>query len=83
MHSPYHCSNDIIIAWQPLAGTTATLTRDKPLNDHNTISMELTAGDPTRWVAASGGRNVGGSLQQWLCQETTGRELSAHGAAEG
>jgi hypothetical protein len=37
-------SNDIIVAWQPLPGTTAVLTKEQPLNEHNLVSMELTAG---------------------------------------
>ena len=32
------------MAWQPLPGTTAALTKDLPLNDRNPVAMELTAG---------------------------------------
>ncbi|PRW58664.1 Alpha-L-arabinofuranosidase 1 isoform B [Chlorella sorokiniana] len=42
----YDPRNDIIVAWQPLPGTNADLTRDNPLNEHNRISMVLTAGAP-------------------------------------
>lgn len=46
-------SNDIIVAWQPLPGTNADLTRDNPLNDRNQISMVLTAGAPGERVITS------------------------------
>ncbi|KAI7845621.1 hypothetical protein COHA_000907 [Chlorella ohadii] len=42
----YDPRNDIIVAWQPLPGTNADLTRDNPLNEGNQISMVLTAGAP-------------------------------------
>ena len=32
------------MAWQPLPGTNAELTRDNPLNEGNRISMVLTGG---------------------------------------
>ena len=32
------------MAWQPLPGTTAALTKALPLNDRNPVAMELTAG---------------------------------------
>ncbi|KFM27338.1 Alpha-L-arabinofuranosidase 1 [Auxenochlorella protothecoides] len=35
--------NDIIVAWQALPGTTTSLTRDKPLNPTNLVSMTLSA----------------------------------------
>lgn len=38
------CRNAIIIAWEALPGTTATLTKDKPLNENNPVAMELTTG---------------------------------------
>lgn len=41
------CSNDIIIAWHALPGTTTTLSRSVPLNEHNPVAMELTAAQPT------------------------------------
>ncbi|KAL4859616.1 Alpha-L-arabinofuranosidase 1 [Chlorella vulgaris] len=43
-NSSYDPRNDIIVAWQPLPGTTAVLTKEQPLNEHNLVSMELTAG---------------------------------------
>ena len=42
--APLACSNDIIVAWQALPGTTATLTKDQPLNDRNPVAMELRSG---------------------------------------
>ncbi len=42
----FNCRNDIIVAWQPLPGTNADLTRDDPLNKGNQISVVLTAGAP-------------------------------------
>ena len=43
--------DDIIIAWQALPGTTATLNKDQPLNDRNPVAMELAtgAGGPSEW----------------------------------
>ncbi|PSC67081.1 Alpha-L-arabinofuranosidase 1, partial [Micractinium conductrix] len=40
--------NDIIVAWQALPGTTATLTKDQPLNDRNPVAMELRSGTGSR-----------------------------------
>lgn len=39
----YDPLSDIIVAWQPLPGTSSSLTKDQPLNEHNTVAMELTA----------------------------------------
>lgn len=44
----YEPRNDIIVAWQPIPGTTAVLTKEQPLNPRNQVSMELTAGPGPR-----------------------------------
>lgn len=46
--------DDIVIAWQALPGTTAALSREKPLNAMNTVSMELTTGQGTGGVINTG-----------------------------
>ncbi|GAB4817965.1 hypothetical protein N2152v2_005011 [Parachlorella kessleri] len=50
----YNPSNDIIIAWQALPGTTAALTKDRPLNNANPVAMELTTGDTTGGIVNLG-----------------------------
>lgn len=67
---PHPCprSNDIIVAWKPLPGTNAELTRDNPLNEGNRISMVLTGGAPGEQAGkTNGGWQFDGGLSATAC----------------